>query len=147
MIIDLLRFFGKNEIVLGIASLVGILGFILTVFVSIRTANISKILRSNQLTNQYNRERLAFQKAFIGHQKSILEDEIRTDKLIKDILQQVESYRTKFSEIMTLHEKLTVFRLIRLLKRRSDRADWNGICNCLALLSGRLSKKEDLRNG
>ena len=101
----------------------------------------------NQLTNQYNRERLAFQKAFIGHQKSILEDEIRTDKLIKDILQQVESYRTKFSEIMTLHEKLTVFRLIRLLKKRSDRADWNGICNCLALLSGRLSKKEDLRNG
>lgn len=108
MIVDLLRFFGKDEIVLGIASLVGILGFILTVFVSIRTANISKILRSNQLTNQYNRERLAFQKAFIGHQKSILEDGIRTDKLIKDILQQAESYRTKYSEIMTLYEKLKV---------------------------------------
>lgn len=146
-IVDVLIFCGKNEIVLGIASLVGILGFLLTVFVSIKTSNINKILKYNQITNKYNKERLGFQRAFSGHQKSILEDEIRTDKLIKDILQQVESYRTKFWGIMPFRERLTVYRLIYLLKRKSNKANWNGICNCLAALSGRLSKREDIRNG
>ena len=44
MIIDILKFLGTNEIVLGIASLLGIVGFGLTVFVSIRTAKISKTM-------------------------------------------------------------------------------------------------------
>lgn len=74
MIIDILKFFETNEIILGIASLLGIFGFILTVFDSIRTAKISKILKYNQVTSQYNKERLAFQRTFMGHRKSIIED-------------------------------------------------------------------------
>ena len=53
MIIDMLKFFGKNEVILGIVSLTGIIGFVLTIFVSIRTSKISKILKHNQLTSQY----------------------------------------------------------------------------------------------
>ena len=64
MIIDMLKFFGKNEVILGIVSLTGIIGFVLTIFVSIRTSKISKILKHNQLTSQYNKERLAFQRTF-----------------------------------------------------------------------------------
>lgn len=45
MIIDMLKFFGKNEVILGIVSLTGIIGFVLTIFVSIRTSKISKILK------------------------------------------------------------------------------------------------------
>lgn len=49
MIIDMLKFFGKNEVILGIVSLTGIIGFVLTIFVSIRTSKISKILKHNSL--------------------------------------------------------------------------------------------------
>lgn len=147
MIIDILKFFGTNEIILGIASLLGIFGFILTVFVSIRTAKISKILKYNQVTSQYNKERLAFQRTFMGHRKSIIEDNIHSNKLLKDILQNIEEYKTKFSEILSLKEKITLLIFIHLLKKESNKVDYNAVCNYLATLSGRLSKKEDTKNG
>ena len=147
MIIDILKFLGTNEIVLGIASLLGIVGFALTVFVSIRTAKISKILKYNQVTSQYNKERLAFQRTFEGHRKSIVEDEIKSNKLLKDILQNIEAYRLKFCEIMSLKEKITLFFFSQHLKKESGRVDYNKVSNYLAAISGRLSKKEDTRNG
>ena len=147
MISDILKFFGTNEVVLGIASLVGIIGFVLTIIVSFRTAKISRILKYNQVTSQYNRERLGFQRAFIGHRNSIVEDNIRTDKLLKDILQNVEEYRSKFKEILPLWEKITLFMFVQLLKKESKKVNYNTVCNYLAILSGRLAKKEDTRNG
>ena len=147
MIIDILKFLGTNEIVLGIASLLGIVGFGLTVFVSIRTAKISKILKYNQVTSQYNKERLAFQRTFEGHRKSIVEDGIQSNKLLKDILQNIEAYRMKFGEIMSLKEKITLFFFSQLLRKESDKVDYNKVSNYLAAISGRLSKKEDARNG
>lgn len=143
----MLKFLGTNEIVLGIASLTGIAGFILTVFVSIRTVKISKILKYNQVTSQYNKERLAFQRTFKGHRKSIVEDGIKSNKLLKDILQNIEEYRTKFGEIMPLREKITLFRFSLLLKKETDKVDYNKVSNYLASLSGRLAKKENTRNG
>ena len=44
----MLKFFGKNEVILGIVSLTGIIGFVLTIFVSIRTSKISKILKHTE---------------------------------------------------------------------------------------------------
>lgn len=147
MLNDLLFFFGSNEIVLGIVSVTGIIGFILTIFVSMRTAKISKILKYNEVTSRYNSERLAFKKAFGGHKESILQDGIKTEKLLKDILENVEEYHAKFDEIFTMREKYILWRLTRLLKRRVEKVDFNKLCNYLAIISGRLSKEGDLKYG
>ena len=147
MIVNTLKFLGTNEIVLGIASLVGVVSFVLTVIVSIRTAKISKILKYNQVTSLYNKERLGFQRTFEGHRKSIIEDGIKSDKLLKDILQNIEAYRIKFGEIMSFKEKTTLFFFSQLLKKESEKVNYNKVSNYLASLSGRLSKKEDERNG
>lgn len=147
MIYSLFRFLGTNEIILGITSLTGIIGFILTMFVSARTAKISKILKYNEVTNLYNRERTGFKRAFEGHRQSIMEDNIRTDTILKQILQNIEEYRAKFSGIFTVREKFTLWCFIRLLKKDAKKVDFNVVCNYLAGLSGRLSKKEDTRHG
>lgn len=144
---DILRFMGSNEVVLGIASICGIAGFILTIIVSIRTAKIGKILKYNQITSQYNRDRKAFQKVFEGHQASIFEDNLRSDKLLKEILKNVEAYQFNFHEILTAREKVTLFLLKRLLKKESKHVNYNAIGNHLAFLAGRLSKKEEKKNG
>lgn len=109
MIIDMLKFFEKNEVILGIVSLTGIIGFVLTIFVSIRTSKISKILKHNQLTSQYNKERQAFQRTFEGHRNSIIVDGLRSNKLLKDILQNVEEYRAKFGEILSPSDRFSRF--------------------------------------
>lgn len=147
MIYSFFKFFGTNEIVLGITSLAGIVGFVLTIFVTIRTANISKILKYNDTTNLYNRERTAFKKVFEGHKQSIIEDGIKTDAILKSILQNIEEYRMKFSEILPLWEKITLWNFVRLLKKDASKVDFNKVCNYLSTLSGRLSKKEDIKHG
>lgn len=147
MLISALKFLGSNEIILGIVSATGIAGFVLTIIVSIRTTKIGKILRYNQVTSQYNKERRGFQQTFEGHRKSIVEDGIKSNKLLKDILQNVEEYRAKFGEIMSFKEKVTLTRFSYLLKKESNKVDYNKASNYLASLSGRLSKKEGERNG
>lgn len=144
---DFLKYCGTNEVVLGITSLTGFIGFILTILVSIRTAKINKILKYNEVTSLYNRERTGFKKAFEGHRQSIIEDEIRTDAILKNILQNIEEYRSKFAQILSIKEQFTLWCFVRLLKKESSKVDFNKVCNYLAILSGRLSKKEDMKHG
>ena len=119
MVTRFLSFLGTNQYFLGFSSLCGVIGFVLTIIVTIKTSKISKILRHNAITSQYNKERIGFQNTFEGHRKSITVDGLQSKQLLTDILKNVEAYR----------------------------ADYNLICNYLASISGRLSKKGDLKNG
>ena len=143
----ILRFMGTNEIILGFVSIFGIVGFMLTVVVSIRTAKIGRILKYNQVASQYNKERKAYQSTFDGHRASIFEDGLRSDKLLKDILKNVEAYQAEFQEILSFKEKIILFILKHHLKKKSENVNYNAIGNYLAFLSGRLSKKEEQKNG
>lgn len=143
----ILEFLGTNPYALGIASLCGIGGFILTVIVAIKTNKISSILKYNEITSQYNAERIAFQNAFEGHRSSILVDEIKTDKLLKDILKNVEEYDVKFHSLFTIRDRIAIRKLKRILRKEASEVDFNTVCNDLAALSGRLSKKEDKKYG
>lgn len=147
MVTRFLSFLGTNSYALGIASLCGIISLILTIIVAINASKISKILRHNEIMSQYNRERISFQKAFEGHRKSITVDGLRSKQLLSDILENVEAYRTKFSEILSWHEKIRLTLFIRQLKKKPEQADYNLISNYLASISGRLSKKGDMKNG
>ena len=99
-LLELFISFGTNQIVQSVSSLCGIIGFALTILVTIRTSKISKILKYNATTSQYNKERTAFQKVFEGHRDSITMDGVRSEKLLKDILKNVEEYHVKFSDIL-----------------------------------------------
>jgi len=59
----------------------------------------------------------------------------------------VEAYRAKFSEILSWREKIRLAMFIKQLKKEPNQADYNLICNYLASISGRLSKKGDMKNG
>lgn len=146
MIARFLLLLGTNQYILGVSSLCGIIGFILTVIVTIRTAKISKILKHNEIISRYNKERMGFQKAFEGHRKSITVDGLRSKQLQTDILKNVEAYRAEFSEILSLQEKIKLALFIRQLRKAPEYADYNLISNYLASISGRLSKKGDMKN-
>lgn len=146
MIARFLSFLGTNPYILGISSLCGIMGFILTIVVAIRTAKTNKILRYNKVTSQYNKERLAFQNMFEGHRISITVDELHSKQLLTDILKNTEAYRVQFSEILSWYEKIRLAMFIRQLKKEPEQANYNLISNYLASISGRLSKRGDMRN-
>ena len=78
---------------------------------------------------------------------SSIDDKIFSDRILKSILRNVEAYRTKFNDILSFSENLELNRFCRILRKRSADVDANEVCNYLATLSGRLSKKGDKRNG
>ena len=147
MVARFLSFLCTNPYVLGISSLCGIISFFVTIVVAIRTSKISKILKHNEITSQYNKERVGFQKTFAGHRKSITTDGLRSKQLLTDILENVEAYRTKFSEILSWRERIMLALLIKQLKKDPEQADYNMVSNYLASISGWLSKKGDMKNG
>lgn len=147
MVTRFLSFLGTNQYFLGFSSLCGVIGFVLTIIVTIKTSKISKILRHNAITSQYNKERIGFQNTFEGHRKGITVDGLQSKQLLTDILKNVEAYRAKFSEILSWREKMRLAMFIKQLKKEPNQADYNLICNYLASISGRLSKKGDLKNG
>lgn len=136
-------FLATNEVFLGISSLCGLVGFVLTIAVTAKTSRISNLLKYNEITSRYNKERLGFQKTFEGHRESIMKDGIKSDRILKEILKNVESYRVQFSKILTIKEKITLLMFMHLLKKEREYVNFNSVCNYLATLSGRLSKKED----
>lgn len=142
-----LIFLGTNQTVLGICSLIGIVGFIITILTYIRTSKITQILKYNALTTQYNKERKGYQETFDGHRSSIEEDGNKSDRILKNILKNVEEYQSKFGGMLPLSEKISLWWFKRMLKKEAVNVDFNAVCNHLAILSGRLSKKEDIRNG
>ena len=147
MIVSFLRFAGTNPVVLGVASVCGIAGFILTIIVAFRTAKISRILQFNSAADSYNKQRQAFQNTFNGHRASILEDDNHTDRLLKDILTNVESYDSQFHNLLSLREKWILRRFKHLLKKPAIKVNFIIVSNYLAALSGRLSKREEKKRG
>ena len=147
MLVNSLQFLGTNSVVLGIVSICGIVGFILTIIVTVRTSHISKIMRYNDITSAYNKQRRAFKSTFDGHRESIMQDGDKTDRLLKNILKTVEEYDSQFHDIMSLTEKITLWRFKSILKKDAEKVNFNVVCNFLATLSGRLSKKGDKKNG
>ena len=147
MVARFLSFLCTNQYFLGFSSLCGAIGFVLTIIVTAKTSKISKILRHNAITSQYNKERISFQNTFEGHRKSIIVDGLQSKQLLTDILKNVEAYRAKFSEILSWREKIRLAMFIKQLKKEPNQADYNLICNYLASISGRLSKKGDMKNG
>lgn len=141
------KFLGTNQIVLGICSLLGMIGFVITILTWLRTDKISKILKHNSITMQYNKERRGFLNSFEGHRSSIVQDGNNTDTLLKDILKNVEAYDAKFNALLTTKEKISLYLFKRILKKPAREVDFNIVCNYLASLSGRLSKKEEINNG
>lgn len=53
----------------------------------------------------------------------------------------------KFGEILSPSDRFSLFKFSLLLRKETDKVNYNKVSNYLALLSGRLSKKEDKRNG
>lgn len=145
--IDYIKNIAENSIFTGVTNICSILGFILTIIVAIKTSKINNILKYNDTIVTYNKERKSFKNIFEGHRKSIDEDGVKSNGILKDILKDVEEYSSKFEDILKYKEKILIYRFKNILKKEVDEVDFNKVSNYLAILTGRLSKKGDVKNG
>ena len=144
--VQFLENISTTKAITGIASICGILSFILTIFILIKTSNINKILKTNETISLYNKEIKSFQKTFDGHIMSIIEDNNRSDILINNILKNIVQFDSKFSNIFSIGDRNRIFWFKRLLKKEANKVDFNKVTNYLAIISGKLVKIEGMKN-
>lgn len=113
-----ISWFGTNEIALGLATITGLISFLLSIVVSFRTAKISKILKYNDLADTFNKERKALWRTAMGHRDSILKDGTKTDVTRNNILIFVTKCQNKYRPLLAWKVRFTLWRLKGLLKKK-----------------------------
>lgn len=134
---------GQNKILIGLSTIFGILGGIISIYLLFKTKKISKILQLNKTVIDYNESRVGYQRTFEGHRRTIDSGDERSNSLFKDILGDVEAYKSKFNQVIHWRERWNLFLLVNELKKNAEEVDCNKVSNHLAQIYGRLEKEED----
>lgn len=144
---SIIKWFATNELALGLATITGLISFVLSIIVSFRTAKISRILKYNDLTDAFNKERKALYKTVMGHRDSILIDGTKTDVTRNNILLFVSRCSTKYKPLMSWRVRFTIWKLKRLLKQPNIKIKYNAVVDHLAELAAWLDIEEERKNG
>lgn len=124
-----------------LVSCAGILGFLLSIYLSIKSNSISKQLKIISAKKEYNMEREIFSNRFKGHRSSIIDDNNHSRQLIHLILEDVYSLETKYTEILRINDKIKL--IILKHQANSKKPNFEKICGCFDYLIARLQIKED----
>lgn len=126
-------------------SVTGLIGFIMTVIVAIKTKNISKKLEFITTAERYNDNKTRYREKLKGHKDSI--DDFGLNKqLVIDILIDVRSFLAEYKLILSYPELFKIkFIIIRYLESNYYELDSHKINQYLAYIIGRLSKEETIK--
>lgn len=125
-----------------ICSTIGLIGFGLTFYVFIKTQNIDQRLMQLQIKQRYNENRKAYHIKLNAYSQNLLDDNVAQRSFFKSILGTVSEIQANYSDILSLKDKITIFRLKRQLKKEPSEININKVANDLAELSARLTKQE-----
>ncbi len=135
--------FGTDPNLLGYASISSILGFILTIFVMIKSRGIAKTLLRMELAKDYNENRNTYIGRLKVHKNSILEDDIKTRTIVHDILEDIFKFEAQYNPLLSRFDKIKIWITKRYLMKEYSKINFDIICNKLDYLIGRFHKKEE----
>ena len=146
-VINAIEWFATNKVILGLATIAGLISFVLSIVVSVRTAKIGKILKYNNLADSFNKERKALWRTAMGHRDSILKDDMKTDVTRSNILIFVNRCHNQYKPLMNWKVGWSIWRLQTILKQKNAMVDYNAVVNHLAELVAWLETEEERKNG
>ncbi len=124
-----------------LASISSLLGFILSVWLLIKSESITKTLKVMSQKKDYNKKSNFFSDRFSGFKSSILEDNDRSSQLFHRILEEIYQVEKEFHTIFSIRDKYTFLLIKYELKRKPPNVE--KICFHLDYIIGRLRVKED----
>ena len=139
---DILNVLANNATVLGVCSAITIIGFLVTIYISIKTKNIGRRINEIKTTYNYNNRREGFRKSFIEFRNVIVSEDAEITKIKGDILDELNALNENYrSEFKIVHRIRIYFLIVHLEK--SARHNSNYICNELSKICGYLFQKKE----
>lgn len=131
----------------ALAIFASLASLVFSTYISVKAYKINRIIKFNETARLYNARRYTYFKIFRGHRTSILKDDLKTDLILKNILEDVEGYAFEFKPLLGYFDIFHLYLFKRQLKKDATKADFNIICNYLARFSGKTRRREDEKNG
>ncbi len=131
----------SNPIFIFVVSLSSFLGFMLSVWLLIKSHSINKTLKIISQQEVYNTNSKLYADRFSGFKESILIDGDNSSSLFHRILEDIYRVEKEFHSLFSLREKLTFLLLKHELKKKTKNTD--KICTYLDYFIGHLRIKED----
>ena len=128
--------FFQAPIVSAFNTLLGIVGFALT-------NSIDKTLKKFREAQDYNKKRKNYALKFKGF-REIIENDEHNKGTVGDIIEQLIAYNSCFGHVLSIHEKIKLFLLIRYLKKDFIKINFSKVARQMAELSGQLQKEREI---
>lgn len=123
-----------------IADWCGIISFLLTVTLLIRSESMRKEIESQRA--DYKKEQRAIRQNLVALRSNVIDDNLLNQKVISDIRTQLFSYQQKFKRLLNRNDKQHMKATLEILDIPADKIDARLLCRELDYFVARFERKE-----
>lgn len=123
-----------------IADVVGILSFLLTITLLVRSETMRKEIESQRL--DYKKEQKEIRQNLIALRSNVIDDNLLNQKVISDIRTQLFAFQQKFRRILNRNDKKHMKATLKILEKGPADIDSAPLCRELDYFVARFERKE-----
>lgn len=123
-----------------IADWCGIIGFVLTIVLLIRSESMRKEIESQRA--DYEKEQKAIRQRLIALRNNVIDDNVLNQKVISDIRTQLFTYQQKFKRLLNRNDKKHMKVTLEILDTPSEKINIRTLCRELDYFVARFERKE-----
>ena len=142
---EFIKLVNDNPIFIFIISITGLVGFLITIYLSFKTKSISRTLRNISIAKDFNKERNLSIARLEGFSTNLSEDieSVSLSTIRFELHREVKVLYSRYRLLLSLREKCTFIIFIKTLSRKNLNPEKTilHINNTIAILS---NKKEGL---
>ena len=131
---------GGGFLISVIADWTGIISFVLTIALLIRSESMRKELESQR--QDYVKEQKAIKERLIALRANVIDDGLLITKVVSDIRTQLFTFQQKFKRLLNREDKKHLKKTLAILSKDIEEIDAKELCMELDYFVARFERKE-----
>ncbi len=108
----------SNNVITAICNITSLIGFGMTIYVSLKTKSIDKRIQEFKSTKDFNRKRTQHINSLKTYQTSLIEDNVDIYKIRTNMLNDINVIYESYRYIFKFSQKVIIYRVRKQLEKR-----------------------------
>lgn len=139
---NICSYIANNDIIIAFCSITSLIGFAMTIYVSLKTKSIDKKIIELNLAKDFNKRRKNHIVSLKSYQTSLLEDKVDINIIRANILNDINIIYESYKSILKLYQRVTIIILIKRLEKEKI-TDVNSLCNLISKVIAYMSNNKE----
>lgn len=135
----------NNDIFTFVCGVITVIGFVITIYISVKTKSIHKRIHQYKSAQIFNKRRKQYISTLKGYQNAIFADDVDIHNNKMNLLNDINIIGEAFDDILPFKHKILLWRLRRELEREKIISK-NKVCNLISKIIAFLSKEKENNN-